>query len=74
MAREGSKTPMQLYYTSRQNIWWLELVNANISDEERSNDTNHQYVKKNDGYCIKCGHYPEVSYIRELDCECDCHE
>ena len=40
----------------------MELVNANLSDEERLNDTNHQY--SND-YCVKCGHYPEVSMIRE---------
>ena len=39
------------------------MVNANLSDEERLNDTNHQYVKKNKDYCVKCGHYPEVSYI-----------
>ena len=50
------------------------MVNANLSDYERAHDTNHQYVKKNDGYCVKCGHYPEVSYIRELECECDCHD
>jgi len=35
------------------------------------NDTNHQY---GNDYCPKCGHYPEVSMIREVDCECDCHE
>jgi hypothetical protein len=44
------------------------MVNANLSDFERENDTNHQY------YCVKCGHYPEVSYVREVDCECDCHD
>ena len=27
-----------------------------------------------DDYCVKCGHYPEVSYMREVDCECDCHD
>ena len=47
------------------------MVNANLSEFERLNDTNHQY--SND-YCVKCGHYPEVSMIREVDCECDCHE
>ena len=26
-----------------------------------------------DYYCIKCGHYPEVSFIRVVECECDCH-
>ena len=46
------------------------MVNANLSDEERLNDTNHQYISS---YCIKCGHYPEVSFIREVECECDCH-
>ena len=50
------------------------MVNANLSDEERLNDTNHQYSKKNKEYCVKCGHYPEVSYIREIDCECNCHD
>jgi len=45
------------------------VVNANLSDEERLNDTNHQY-----NYYVKCGHYPEVSYMREVDCECDCHD
>ena len=49
----------------------MVVVNANLSDEERLNDTNHQY--SND-YCPKCCHYPEVSYLREVDCECDCHE
>ncbi len=47
------------------------MVNANLSEFERLNDTNHQY---GDSYCPKCGHYPEVSMIREVDCECDCHE
>ena len=47
------------------------MVNANLSDEERLNDTNHQY--SND-YCPKCCHYPEVSMIREVDCECNCHD
>ena len=46
----------------------MAVVNANLSDFERENDTNHQY------YCPKCCHYPEVSYLREVDCECDCHE
>ena len=32
---------------------------------------NHQY---SDDYCPKCGHYPEISMIREVDCECDCHD
>lgn len=27
-----------------------------------------------DSYCVKCGHYGECSYIREVECECDCHE
>ena len=27
-----------------------------------------------DNYCVKCGHYADVSYIRDVDCECDCHE
>jgi len=49
----------------------LELVNANISEYERLHDTNRQY--SND-YCIKCGHYPEVSYVREVDCDCLCHD
>ena len=49
----------------------MVVVNANLTDEERLNDTNHQY--SND-YCVKCGHYPEVSMIREVDCECDCHD
>ena len=52
----------------------MEMVNANLSEEERLNDVNHQYVKNNDGYCVKCGHYGECSYIREVDCECGCHE
>ena len=47
------------------------MVNANLSEFERLNDTNHQYGET---YCVKCGHYPEVSYMREVDCECDCHE
>ena len=47
------------------------MVNANLSDFERFIDANHQYGDK---YCVKCGHYPEVSMIREVDCECDCHE
>ena len=46
------------------------MVNANLSEFERLNDTNHQY---GNDYCVKCGHYPEVSYMREVDCECDCH-
>ena len=50
------------------------MVNANLSDYERAHDTNHQYVKKSDSYCVKCGHYPEVSMIREVDCECNCHD
>jgi len=50
----------------------LELiVNANLSEFERLNDTNHQY---SDSYCVKCGHYPEVSYLRGVDCDCDCHD
>jgi len=49
----------------------LAVVNANLSDYERLHDTNHQY--SND-YCVKCGHYPEVSYVREVDCECNCHD
>ena len=48
-----------------------QMVNANLSEFERLNDTNHQY---SDSYCVKCGHYPEVSYLREVDCECDCHD
>ena len=47
------------------------MVNANLSEFERLNDTNHQY---SDNYCVKCGHYPEVSMMREVDCECDCHD
>jgi hypothetical protein len=47
------------------------MVNANLSDFERLIDANHQYGDK---YCVKCGHYPEVSMIREVDCECDCHD
>ena len=47
------------------------MVNANLSDLERLIDANHQY---GDNYCIKCGHYPEVSMMREVDCECDCHD
>ena len=47
------------------------MVNANLSEFERLNDTNHQY---SDSYCVKCGHYPEVSYLRGVDCDCDCHD
>ena len=46
------------------------MVNANLSEFERLIDANHQY---SDNYCVKCGHYPEVSMMREVDCECDCH-
>ena len=28
---------------------------------------------RDDSYCIKCGHYPEVSFIRDVERECDCH-
>ena len=48
------------------------MVNANLSEFERLYDVNHQYP--NDNYCPKCGHYPEISMIREVDCECDCHD
>lgn len=48
------------------------MVNANLSEFERLYDVNHQYP--NDNYCPKCGHYPEVSMIREVDCDCDCHD
>jgi len=63
-------------HLGRQIVSVSVMVNANLSEYERINDTNHQYTKKenkSDGYCVKCGHYPEVSYIREVDCECNCH-
>ena len=51
------------------------MVNANITAEERKNDTNHQYtsVDSDDGYCVKCGHYQEIHY-NCTECECNCHE
>ena len=56
----------------KSSIWWSAVVNANLSEFERLNDVNHQYP--NDKYCVKCGHYPEVSMMRDVDCECDCHD
>ena len=47
------------------------MVNANLSEFERLNDINYQY--SND-CCVKCGHYPEISMMREVDCECNCHD
>jgi len=66
----------------KQIVSVFAMVNANISQYERDNDVNHQYTKEtrkkmgldDNGYCVRCGHYQEVSYIREVDCECDCHD
>ena len=75
MAGVGLKTPKKWFYILNLNIWWLEVVNANITQEERKNDTNHQYttVDPVDGYCVKCGHYDAVPYTC-TECECDCHD
>ena len=49
------------------------MVNANLSEFERLNDTNHQYTKKNKDYCVKCGHYTSPNWEDRVACECSCH-